>query len=109
MTENKLIDVLREAVEQHKSQTKVARMLGYSPATVSQILSGNYQGSLDKVLAKVEEVFGTRTVCCPVLGEVRIGRCMNERRSPFSAANPMKVRLYRSCPECENNTDVDEV
>lgn len=105
MTENELLELLRTAVETNKSQVKVAKMLGYSPATISQIMGGSYQGAMDKVLARVEEIFGTRTVECPVLGEIRIGRCVTERRAPFSAANPVRVRLYRACRNCENNTD----
>lgn len=105
MTENELLELLRNGVAANGSQIKVAKMLGYSAATVSQILGGKYQGELDKVLARVEEVFGTRTVVCPVLGEIRIGRCARERRTPFSTANPMRVRLYRACRDCEHNTD----
>lgn len=105
MNESELLELLRSAVENNRSQVKVAKMLGYSPATISQILGGSYQGAMDKVLARVEEVFGTRTVDCLVLGEILVGRCVNERRTPFSAANPVRVRLYRACRNCENNTD----
>ncbi len=106
MTENSLLDLLRDAVAAQKSQTRVAKLLGYSTATVSQVLSGSYQGALDKILARVEEVFGTRVVGCPVLGDIVLTRCVTERRTPFSAANPLRVQLYRACMRCENNTDL---
>ena len=106
MTESSRLDLLRDAVAAQKSQSKVAKMLGYSSATISQVLSGNYQGALDKVLARVEEVFGTRIVICPVLGEIGLTRCVSERRTPFSNANPLRVQLYRACMRCGNNTDL---
>lgn len=105
MTENNLLDLLRDAVKAHGSQAVVAKMLGYSSGAVSLVLSGRYPGRLDSVLTRVEEVFGTRTVDCPVLGEITVGRCAKERRTPFSTANPIRVRLGRACPGCPNNTD----
>ena len=106
MTENSRLDLLRDAVAAQKSQSKVAKMLGYSTATVSQVLGGSYQGALDNFLTRVEEVYGTRIVNCPVLGEIILTRCVTERRTPFSAANPLRVQLYRACRRCANNTDL---
>lgn len=109
MTENDLLALLREAVESQGSQSKVSKMLGYSTAAISQVLGGVYKGSRDKFLTRVEEVFGTRIIICPVLGEILISRCVKERRKPFSTANPFWVRLYRTCKQCEFNTDNTEV
>lgn len=108
MTENSLLDLLRDAVAAQGSQSRVAKMLGYSTATVSQVLGGCYQGALDKVLSRVEEVFGKRIVPCPVLGDIGFTRCVTERRTPFSTANPLRVQLYRACMKCAFNTDLKE-
>lgn len=105
MTESSLIDLLRDAVAAQGSQARVAKMLGYSSTTISQALSGNYQGQLDTFLNRVEEVFGTRSFDCPVLGEIPLNRCVRERRTPFSTANPLRVQLYRACMNCKFNTD----
>ena len=106
MTESNRLELLRDAVESHGSQTKVAKMLGYSSATISQVLGGTYQGALDKFLTRVEEIFGTEMVSCPVLGkDVLLGRCVQERRAPFSSANPLRVQFYRACSKCSVNTD----
>jgi len=105
MTENNLLELLRDAVETHGSQAKVGKMLNYSTATISQVLSGNYQGGLDTFLARVEEVFGTRIIACPLLGDIPLNRCVKERRRPFSTANPLRVQLYRECMHCRFNSE----
>ncbi|MBU0945463.1 MAG: helix-turn-helix transcriptional regulator [Proteobacteria bacterium] len=107
MTERDRLTLLREAVESHGSQSKVCRKLGYSTAAISQALSGSYKGSMNRLLARVEEVFGTRAVSCPVLGEIVLPRCVAERRTPFSTSNPLRVRLYRACMDCQFNTDLN--
>lgn len=103
MTENDLLDLLKRAVAEAGSQAAVARRIGYSAAAVSQALSGGYVGSLTLLLARVEEVYGTREVNCPVLGAILIGRCASERCTPFSASNPIRGRLFRACPGCVHN------
>lgn len=105
MTEDDRLELLRRAVHEVGSQVKVAARLGYSSATISQALSGSYQGSLETVLVRVEEVFGNRVVECPLLGEISLGRCVTERRRPFSATNPQRVKMYRACRLCNFNTD----
>ena len=105
MTGDDRLELLRRAVAEAGSQAKVAIKLGYSSATISQVLSCTYQGTTDAILVRVEEVFGNRVVDCPLLGEVGLGRCVEERRRPFSASNPQRVKLYRACRRCEHNTD----
>lgn len=104
-TETNRLELLQDAIKNHGSQAKVGRMLGYSNTTVSQVLSGIYPGSVEKFLVRVEEVFGTRTMVCPILGDINIIQCVKERRAPFSTANPTRVKLYRTCSNCEFNTD----
>lgn len=103
MTENDLINMLHRAVADAGSQSAVARRIGYSPAAVSQVLSGKYGGDMATMLARVEEVYGSRQVLCPVLGAIALSRCAMERRTPFSASNPVRVRLFRACKTCSNN------
>lgn len=105
MTESSLLSLLKDAVNSQGSQAKVGKMLGYSSATISQVLSGSYQGTLDSFLARVEEVFGTREISCPILGAIPLSRCVKERRREFSTANPQRVQLYRACRSCEFNTE----
>ncbi len=108
MTNDARMELLRDAVAEHKSQAKVGKMLGYSSATVSQVLSGNYGGQLDAFLTRVEEVFGKSEIHCPVLGEILLPVCVAERRKPFTTANPHRVRMFQACRRCGNNTDQKE-
>ena len=97
MTDN--MALLRKAVAAD-GQAAVARRIGYSPSAVNQALKGSYGGSLDNLLARVAEVFGSDTVCCPVMGEISLRRCAEERRKPFAATSPLRARLFRACREC---------
>ncbi len=105
MTATDRLTMLREAVAREGSQAKVAQRLGYSSTTISQALSGTYGGSLDALLAAVEEVYGTQEIECPILGTIQFPRCVAERRREFSTANPHRVRMYRACKACRFNTD----
>ncbi|OHD21249.1 MAG: hypothetical protein A2Y38_05490 [Spirochaetes bacterium GWB1_59_5] len=81
-------------------QRAVAREIGYSPTAVNQALSGRYRSALTALLARVEELYGVTLVVCPVLGEMTLSRCADNRRRPFAATNPTRVRLYRECKDC---------
>jgi hypothetical protein len=92
--------ILLKRVVAANGQAAVARALGYSASALSQALSGSYGGSLENMLQRVSEVYGDGTVRCPVMGEVLLSRCAEERRKPFCASNPQRVRLYRACQGC---------
>ena len=91
--------LLIEAARAH-GQAAVARATGYSYSAVSQALSGKYRGSIDRLLQRVMEVYGKGTVQCPVMGEISIQRCAAEKRKPFAASSPQRVRLYKACRHC---------
>jgi hypothetical protein len=109
MTDTDRLTLLREAVERHGSQAKVGKIIGYSTGAISQALSNSYGGSLDTLLGKVEECFGKEIIECPELGEIHFYKCVKERRRPFSAGNPSRVRQYRACKRCKFNTDIKNV
>lgn len=92
--------LLRNAVNEH-GQAAVARALKYSASAVNQALHGKYRGSLDNLLQRVTEVYGSGTVKCPVMGSISIQRCAAERRKPFAASSPQRVRLYMACRHCD--------
>ncbi len=83
-----------------KGQAQVARDLGYSAAVVHGMIRGTYPGDGEKFLEKVAEVYGAEFVDCPVLGEITLKRCSRERKTPFSAASPLRVQLHRACKSC---------
>lgn len=102
MTQPDLLQLLRDKCAQ-LSQAEVARRLGYSPTAISQVLSGTYGGESSTILARVNEVFGSTVVSCPILGEISLGKCAEIRRRPFAATNPTRVALYRACRTCSQN------
>lgn len=93
------IELLKKATQAH-GQAAVARATGYSDSAISQAVSGKYRGRLDRLLQRVVEVYGSGTVDCPVMGAISIQRCAAERRKPFAASSPQRVRLYNTCRNC---------
>ena len=91
--------LFKQAVDRH-GQTAVARALGYSVSAVNQVLHDKYKGSLTNVLNRVNEVYGTATVQCPVMGTITIQRCAAERKKPFAMTSPQRVLLYKACRTC---------
>lgn len=53
---------LNKAVQLEGSQAAVARKLGLSAATISQVLSGTYSSSTEAVAQKVLEIYGGKTM-----------------------------------------------
>lgn len=103
------IQVLAAACERHKSQKKVAELIGYSPAVVNQVLKGAYKGDIGAVEQAVKGAFMALTVDCPVCGELPAQRCLEYQRLPFAATNPQRVQLYRACRSgCPNSRRDDK-
>lgn len=84
-----------------RSLRQVALDLGVSAALVSLALNNKHR--CDKLIkAKVEAYLMQTTLLCPILGTINQIRCREEQNKPFNAANPIKVRLYRECNNCEH-------
>jgi len=94
---------LAQAADQGMSRRQLADMIGYSPAAISQTMSGKYRGSLDKLAASVRAGLMSDAVQCPVLGEISGERCLAEQRRPLAATSGMRVRLWRACRNCPHN------
>jgi hypothetical protein len=91
--------LLTKAIRE-KGQAQVARELDYSDAAICQVVKGSYKGDSSRILQRVAEVYGAETAACPVLGSITLGRCAEERSRPFSAASPIRLRLWRACKSC---------
>lgn len=79
------------------NQARAAKRIGYSAAAVSQTLSATYKGDLSAVQRAVEGALMAATVACPVVGPLGTDQCQQNQRTPFSAANPLRIQLYRAC------------
>lgn len=106
MNNNDRINLLKDVVQTKGSQAAVGRILGCSGSCISQVLRGIYPGDTDSLLVKVEEKFGRQDIACPILGIIKFPRCVEERRRDFSSVNPLRVRLFQTCPKCRFNTDL---
>jgi len=97
------VQILRDEVAKAGSQARVGERIGYSAAVINRVLKGNYNGTVEKVKAKVEGAFMGAVVECPVIGEIPRDRCISHQGKRFAATNPMRVQLHRTCPSCEHN------
>ncbi|MCO8326837.1 hypothetical protein ABEG10_14035 [Burkholderia cenocepacia] len=90
--------MLRDAVAA-TSQAEVARMLDYSNATVSLVLSGKYAGKTDRVAARVLKTFG-QVQCTHTGQQISLTVCVSfaNRRAPLN--NPMELSHWRTCRNC---------
>lgn len=79
------------------SQSKAAKELGYSAATVSFVLNAKYPGDMAAVEKAVRGAFMAERIDCPVLGALPGHQCLENQRRPFAATNHIRVQLYRSC------------
>lgn len=75
----------------------VSRSLGYSVATISQVLSNSYRGDVDRVAEMVRGALMQATVDCPVIGEIGRDRCLQEQDEPFRATSAFRAQLYHAC------------
>lgn len=100
MTKPDAMSLLKEKVSE-LGQAEVARRLGKSDSAISQILSGKYQASPDEILKRVVEIFGGLSVECPVLGEIPLAKCADERKKPFAATSHQRVALWKACQTCD--------
>jgi hypothetical protein len=88
------------------SQAKVAKKIGYSASTLSQVLNGTYGGNLTKFEQCVRGALLSETVNCPALGmEIKRNVCVEHQNRPqkFAMVNPMYIKLFRACPGCPFN------
>lgn len=97
-------ELLQQMVDKLGLQ-EVSRRIGYTKGAVCHVLKGSYKGNPARILKATEGKFSQQTVECPVLGEIPLSRCVEERNRPFAATNPLRVRLARTCPKCGRNDD----
>lgn len=80
-----------------RSQTAVARQIGFSSTTISQIMRKKYDASMDSIAAAVKGAFLGSHISCPILGEIARDKCVNEQRRITPGSSPVSIRLHRAC------------
>ena len=109
MTASEAVRLLRDRVAQYDAESpdgkggkaRAARELGYTPPVITQVLKGTYTGNVENVCRKIIEIYGGRTVPCPILGEISLARCRAEQKRPYRSTNEQAVQLFRACRECD--------
>lgn len=82
---------------------RTGEMIGYSAPVVIAVCDGTYPANPARVREAVEAHLGAATVPCPVLGDLALTECRRYRTAEFSPSNPVRARLYRTCPRCPFN------
>lgn len=82
---------------QKMSQSAVAKLIDYSPAVVSSVLSKTYRGDVSKVEAQVRTFLMAESINCPVLGTIQRKSCLDWQAKPYAATSSHRVTMYRAC------------
>lgn len=96
-------------------RSQVAKQLGISPATLSQVLNGSGlygtgQASTERIADKVTHTFGRYT--CPHLTEeaagepqvVTAGQCRGYAHSAPPTGSPRAMQHWQACRQCPHKT-----
>lgn len=82
---------------QRETQAAVGKRIGYSAATVSQIVSNTYRGDLSRCEEMVRGALLAETVDCPILQDISRNVCLTWQKRPFSTASANAVRMHQAC------------
>lgn len=82
--------------------TAVAAKLGYARPTVSLVLKGDYNGSTDRIAAKVVEVFSDNVQCPHLKAPLTVAACHQFSTTPMPQSSATALRHWRACQCCEH-------
>jgi hypothetical protein len=86
---------------------KVALLIDYSPAVISQVLAGKYRGSMPAVASKVRAALLAETVDCPALGVIDLACCLEwrEKAKDYQPTSSLRGWMLDACNACPKNKD----
>ena len=84
------------------SANRVAKVLNYAPAVISQVLGKKYPASTDRLEERVRGIFLDAKIACPANGDLPLQECQDwrDKAGRFVLGNPQRVRMYRACNLC---------
>jgi len=100
------VEALAQACDA-RSLRKAAAILDVSPALVSLALNRRHLAKTDYIEERVRRTLLARNVHCPVLGPVSGDKCRETQQQPIVTANPLCVRLRRTCRTCPHRQKED--
>jgi DNA-binding transcriptional regulator YdaS (Cro superfamily) len=81
-----------------QGRAAVARRLGYSESVLSQMLSNNYGGNVEKVSAKIRAVIMAEMMTCPAEGPMALDMCQrHQARRESDIQNGWHRRMFAAC------------
>lgn len=97
------IQVLAEQCDK-TSQNKMCQKIGWSAATISQVLNNIYPGTIENVEKTVRSTLMDSRHDCPIYGSILVRDCNNNQTQTFpNSGNPTKIRLFKACRNCKFN------
>jgi hypothetical protein len=73
------------------------KRLGNTGSLVSGVINKKYGGNLVAVEERVRWALMSKTVDCPILGEIDRNRCLEEQQEPFRATSAFRAQLFHAC------------
>lgn len=99
-------DWLSALIKQCETQSlsAISKQTGLSKSVISQVTNGKYPGDLLRVQDVIEGVYLSKTVECPVLGNISKDKCLAFQVKPLVTGNPQNIKIYRACRSgCPNS------
>jgi hypothetical protein len=89
------VETLAQACDQ-SSQAQIANKIGKSKATVSLVLTRQYNAGLNAIEQAVRGILMEATVACPVVGDIALDQCHRNQRN--TTGHGLERKLFE--PHC---------
>ncbi len=99
--------ILCEEVEKTTVQ-QVANTLGYSRPAISLARAGKYTAEIDKIAAKVLEVYSDRILCPHLQADITPATCVEYHTTPIPMSDPQALKHWQRCQTCKHNQSLNK-
>jgi len=94
------VEVLAQACDA-SSQAQIANKIGKSKATVSLVLTRQYNAGLNAIEQTVRGILMEATVACPVVGDIALDQCHRNQRN--TSGQGLERKLFQAhCRTCRH-------
>lgn len=78
----------------------VAEALGYGESTIRLVCTGNYSGSLEKIMDAVRRIYINAVLCPYVERSIPLGECQDRSTSPRPFGGRAREQWWLACQDC---------
>lgn len=92
------------------SQNAMARVTGYSSATLSGAIGRTYEGNMTAVEERIRATVMAEMIVCPCIGDTSLAQCFEWREQaakPFRSISSLHIMMRRACNACPRNGGKD--